>query len=142
MRVEEDEVKHSVKSIHTLLDTLDMYKKRSLWGNPEPAYYASQWVRSDNGGILFSQVKLGKRVQQGDLLGTVTDPISNKQSNIISPFNGRILGMAMNQFVMPGYATFHVGFEAEVDEATQGDSDPAMDHSVALSGEPEDEASE
>ena len=142
LQVEEDEVKHSVKSIHTLLDTMGMYKKRSLWGNPEPAYYASHWVRSDNGGILFSQVKLGKRVKQGDVLGTVTDPISNKQSDIVSPFKGRILGMAMNQFVMPGYATFHVGIEAEVDEATQGDSDPAMDHAVALSSEPEDEASE
>ena len=142
LQVEEAEVKHAVKSIHTLLDTLGMYNKRSLWGNPEPAYYASHWVRSDNGGILFSQVKLGKRVKQGDVLGTVTDPISNKQSNIVSPFNGRILGMAMNQFVMPGYATFHVGIEAEVDEATQGDDDPAMDHAVALSSEPEDEASE
>ncbi len=142
LRVEEDEVKHSVKSIHTLLDTLGMYNKRSLWGNPEPAYYASYWVRADNGGILFTQVKLGKRVQQGDVLGTVTDPISNKQSTITSPFKGRILGMAMNQFVMPGYATFHVGMEAEVDEATQGDTDPAMDHAVALNSEPEDEASE
>lgn len=142
LQLEEAEVKHSVKSIQTLLDTLGMYNKRSLWGNPEPAYYASHWVRSDNGGILFSQVKLGKRVKQGDVLGTVTDPISNKQSTITSPFNGRILGKAMNQFVMPGYATFHIGIEAEVDEATQGDNDPAMDHSVAFSGEPEDEASE
>ncbi len=142
LQVEEDEVKHSVKSIYTLLDTMGMYNKRSLWGNPEPAYYASHWVRSDNGGILFSQVKLGKRVAQGDVLGTVTDPISNKQSNIVSPFNGRILGMAMNQFVMPGYATFHIGIEAEVEEATQGEDDPALDHAVAFSSEPEDEASE
>lgn len=142
LQVEEREVKHAVKSIQTLLDTLGMHNKRSLWGNPEPAYYASQWVRADNGGILFSQVKLGKRVQQGEVLGTVTDPISNKQSTITSPFKGRILGMAMNQFVMPGYATFHVGIEAEVDEATQGDSDPALDHAVALSAEAEDEASE
>ena len=142
LRLEEEEVKHSVKSIQSLLDTLGMYNKRSLWGNPEPAYYASHWVRSDNGGILFSQVKLGKRVKQGDVLGTVTDPISNKQTTITSPFNGRILGKAMNQFVMPGYATYHIGIEAEVDEATQGDTDPAMDHSVAFSGEAEDEASE
>ncbi len=138
LRLQEDEVKHSVKALFTLLDTLGMHNKRSLWGNPEPVYYTSQWVRADQGGILLSRVKLGKAVKPGDLLGTVTDPISNDQAEIRSPWAGRVIGMALNQFVMPGFATFHVGIAAEVDEATgetaaeaavaQADSQDTTDH--------------
>ena len=30
-----------------------------------------------------------------------------------SPYAGRIIGMARNQVVMPGFAAFHVGIEAD-----------------------------
>jgi len=131
MQVQDDEVKHAVKSIHTLLTKLGMYEKRTIWGSPEPVYYTSRWVRADNGGILFGEAKLGKRVKVGDVLGTITDPISNQQTEIVSPFRGRVLGMAMDQFVMPGFATFHIGIESDVDDATQEDEDPVLDHALA-----------
>ncbi len=130
-QVNEEAVDHSAKSIQTLLDTLNMYDRRSLWGNPEPAYYQSRWVRVDHGGILSGKVKLGRRVAPGEILGTVTDPISNEQADIVSPFRGRVIGMALDQFVMPGYATFHIGIETEVDEATQALEDAEMDHIAA-----------
>ena len=122
LRVDDDAVSHAVKGIHTLLDTLGMYNKRSFWGNPEPIYYTSRWIRADQGGILFSEVKLGKRVNVGDLLGTVTDPITNERLPIIASHKGRVIGMAVNQFVMPGFATFHIGLEAPVQDATVSDA--------------------
>jgi len=128
MQVQEDAVNHSVKGIFTLLDTLGMYDKRSLWGNPEPIYYQSRWVRADHGGILAGEVRLGRRVSPGDVLGTVIDPISNEQNAITSPYQGRVLGMAVDQFVMPGYATFHIGIEAEVAEAKTSPTEEDVDH--------------
>ena len=121
LRLQPDAVSHTVKALFTLLDTMGMYNKRSLWGNPEPTYYSSAWVRADQGGILMADVKLGKRVRVGDLLGTVTDPISNEQVDITAPYPGRVIGMALNQFVMPGYATFHIATEAPVDEMPNED---------------------
>ena len=53
------EVKHGVKGIETLLTTLGMVKKRRLWGDPEPVYYRSSWVRADNGGILLVRCQPG-----------------------------------------------------------------------------------
>jgi predicted deacylase len=132
LRVQNDDVKHAVKSIHTLLDKMGMYAKRSIWGSPEPVYYTSRWVRADTGGVMFGEVKLGKRVRVGDLLGTVTDPITNKSTEIVSPFTGRVLGMALDQFVMPGFATFHIGIETEVDEAAQERDTLEADHTVAV----------
>ena len=107
------EVKHGVKGVETLLTTLGMVKKRRLWGEPEPVYYRSSWVRADNGGILLANVTLGSTVREGDLLGTITDPMSNAQTEVLSPWSGRVIGMARNQVVMPGFAAFHVGIQAE-----------------------------
>jgi predicted deacylase len=123
------EVKHGVKGIETLLTTLGMVKKRRLWGEPEPVYYRSTWVRADNGGILLADVSLGSTVRKGDLLGTITDPMSNARTELRSPYSGRIIGMARNQVVMPGFAAFHVGIEASdvTEEAAPGPEDLAHD---------------
>ena len=111
LRLQEDAVRHGVKGVNTLLAELGMYKKRSFWGAPEPVYYMSKWIRADVGGILLTNVKLGKRVKAGDVLGTVTDPISNETAEILSPYEGRVLGMALNQVVHPGFAAFRVGIK-------------------------------
>jgi predicted deacylase len=118
-------VKHGVKGIETLLSTLGMVKKRRLWGDPEPVYYRSSWVRADNGGILLADVSLGSTVRKGDLLGTITDPMNNARSELRSPYSGRIIGMARNQVVMPGFAAFHVGIQADdviTEEAVSGNA--------------------
>ncbi len=120
LQLELEEVKHGVKGIQTLIHTLGMVKKVRLWGNPEPVYYRSSWVRANNGGILLSDVMLGSTVRKGDLLGTITDPMSNARSELLSPYSGRIIGMARNQVVMPGFAAFHVGIQTDekpLDEA-------------------------
>lgn len=107
------EVKQGVKGIKILLTTLGMVKKIRLWADPEPVYYRSSWVRVNNGGILLSDVSLGSTVRKGDLLGTITDPMNNARTELRSPYAGRIIGMARNQVVMPGFAAFHVGIQTD-----------------------------
>lgn len=119
MQLQEDAVKHSVKGIRTLLNHLDMVKKIRLWGDPEPIYYNSAWLRADTGGILFSEVKLGKRVDKGDFLGSITNPITNVRSNLYSKYDGRVIGMALNQVVMPGFAAFHIGIRASDEDISE-----------------------
>ncbi len=136
-QLELNEVKHGVKGIETLVNTLGMFKKRRLWGEPEPVYYRSSWVRANNGGILLADVSLGSTVRKGDVLGTITDPMSNARSEIRSPYAGRIIGMARNQVVMPGFAAFHVGIQTDetpteiaedvITSEAPGDSDDYVD---------------
>ena len=117
-QLELSEVKHGVKSIETLVNTLGMVRKNRFWGEPEPVYYRSSWVRADNGGILLADVSLGSTVSKGTVLGTITDPMNNARTELRSPYAGRIIGMARNQVVMPGFAAFHVGIqtgEAQID---------------------------
>ncbi|MEH6557048.1 MAG: succinylglutamate desuccinylase/aspartoacylase family protein [Oceanicoccus sp.] len=112
MRLQSDAVKHGVKGIQTLMSQMDMIETFSLWGDPEPVYYNSVWVRASRGGILFSDVALGDHVDVDDLLGVVTDPITNIKTEIKSPNDGRVIGMALNQVVLPGFAAFHIGIRA------------------------------
>jgi predicted deacylase len=127
-QLELDEVKHGVKGIETLLNTLGMVRKIRFRGDPEPVYYRSTWVRANRGGILLSDVSLGSTVRQGDLLGTITDPMNNASTKIYSPYSGRIIGMARNQVVMPGFAAFHVGIQTVEAPVIESDGDDPMAH--------------
>jgi predicted deacylase len=139
-QLELSEVKHGVKSIETLVYTLGMIKRNRFWGEPEPVYYRSSWVRADNGGILLADVSLGSTVRKGTLLGTITDPMNNARTELRSPYSGRIIGMARNQVVMPGFAAFHVGIQtseapidAAEDEATFSEQTDADDYIDGMS---------
>jgi len=84
-------------------------------------------VRADNGGILLGNVSLGSTVRIGDLLGTITDPMNNARTELRSPYSGRIIGMARNQVVMPGFAAFHVGIQTDETPVDEPDNDAAAD---------------
>ena len=117
--LDEESVNHSVKGIRTLLNHLGMTTRFSLWGDPQPVYYNSVWQRAPVGGIVFSRVALGQTVKKGDVLGTVTNPITNVRSRIVSSYNGRVIGMALNQVVQPGFATHHIGIAAPRGQVSQ-----------------------
>lgn len=127
-QLELKEVKHGVKGIETLLNTLGMVRKTKFWGDPEPVYYRSTWVRANRGGILLVDVSLGSTVRQGDLLGTITDPMNNASTKLHSPFSGRIIGMARNQVVMPGFAAFHVGIQTAETPAIESEGNDPLAH--------------
>lgn len=137
-RFQPDEVAHGVKGIRTLLNKLGMLKRVSLWGDPQPVYYSSEWVRADSGGILFSRVNLGDEVEKGQVLGTVTDPITNHRTAIHAPVRGRILGMALNQVVIPGFASFRIGIEKSSEEVVKEAVQVPDDSQVETQDTPKD----
>ena len=112
LRIQKNQIDAGTHSINSLLDKLEMYPRTFIWGEPKPAYYESLWLRVESGGILFSEMGLGDRVAEGDVLGVVTDPITNQSTELVSPVKGNIIGMAINQVVIPGFAAYHIGIES------------------------------
>jgi hypothetical protein len=106
-----------------------------MWEEPQPFFYDSVWVRSNSGGLLLSEVQLGQRIQRGQKLGTVIDPINNVEREVVSPVFGRVIGMALNQVVLPGFAAYHLGEETSeqqaVREAAQGETSPVEEDADA-----------
>jgi uncharacterized protein len=150
MAMQREVVEEGVRAINTLLAKTGMYGKQQRWTRIAPVYYRSAWVRANQSGILFSKATLGQRVKEEDILGTVTDPITNARTTIKSPYNGRIIGMALDQVVLPGFAAYHIGIqtpeailieesqqnEGALEEDEEDGDDSGVDDSDEM-GEPE-----
>ena len=126
LRLQKDVVQEGVEALNILMDKMGITPRLSLWAKPKPAFYRSYWVRVNSSGILFSDIALGAYVEVGALLGTVTNPVTNARDEIISPYKGRVLGMALDQFVLPGFAAYHIGImtteKSAVDQSSQPDN--------------------
>jgi predicted deacylase len=109
LRLQPEEIEHGVEAIQSLMHQMNMVATRRRWTEPQAVFYESRWVRVDQGGMLFSELALGDRVEQGDLLGRVIDPVSNRSNEVRAPEAGRVIGMALNQLVLPGFAAYHLG---------------------------------
>ena len=113
MRLEPAEIDHAVQALHALLHKMGMTRSFRIWAEPQALFYAAKWVRSDTGGMLFSEVNLGDRVRVGQRLGKVVDPVQNTERAILCPVQGKVIGMALNQIVLPGFATYHIGVQTD-----------------------------
>ena len=51
--------------------------------------------------------------------------MNNASTKLYSPHSGRIIGMARNQVVMPGFAAFHVGIQTSEAPVGISGNDPA-----------------
>jgi predicted deacylase len=110
--LEEVHIAPAADAIRSLMHRMAMLASEVHAGkaaDTTPIYEDSSWVRTNAGGFLFSAVQLGQAVKPGEALGYVVDPITSRRSEILAPFPGRILGMSLNQQVLPGYAAFHIG---------------------------------
>lgn len=77
--------------------------------SPALTYGDSHWVRAGQGGIFFASKALGDEVSAGEVIGTIINPLTDTEERILAPVAARILGLASNQSVLPGYGVFHLG---------------------------------
>jgi len=127
LRIQEREVRHGVAAIQHAMSALSMYPRGLQSKATAAVYFESRWVRVNEGGVLMSGVRLGDLVEQGARLGTVTDPVTSRVSDVVAPYPGRVLGMALNQVVLPGYAAFHIGITSTIEDAKAAEPDDALD---------------
>ncbi len=120
--VQTEYVRYGVKAIRSLLGNLDMLNENPVWARPMRIFRRSRWLRAHHGGILNSRIELGQQVTEGELLGRIINPLTNDETAIRAPFAGLVLGRALDQFVLPGYATYHLARDpAQNDSAGSAD---------------------
>ena len=125
-RLQEDEIGTVVAAIERLLRHLGMIDSppvpdplAAFEDSMQPVFYASRWLRAEHGGLLISEAALGEMVEVGQRLGRIVDPLSNQMREVRSSIAGRMLGMAENQQVLPGFALYHIGLETSEREAVR-----------------------
>jgi predicted deacylase len=106
----EKEIETGVEGLLNVLDFLEMYEGGREVRHCE-VLTRSTWVRvpRGKGGIYLPSVRLGDRVGKGDLLATVTDPLTDEAYRIVSDVDGLVVGGALPQVVLSGYGLFHIG---------------------------------
>ncbi len=106
----EQEIRIGTSGVLNAMDFLQMYETPGE--HPKSKILArSAWIRvpRGQGGIFLTEVQLGDKVQVGDLLGTVTDPITDISHEIRADRAGIVIGAALPQVVLSGYGIFHIG---------------------------------
>jgi predicted deacylase len=114
LRFQREEIERGARGVHNAMAFLGM-ESRDVEAQEARVFRRTKWVRVPvgDGGIFFSDAALGARVAEGDLLGTVTRPDDFREVEIRAPRAGEVIGMAVPQIVLSGYALFHLGYDAE-----------------------------
>jgi len=112
-------VETAVKALRSYLSSIDMLPHSFFWSSPQPIFYTSKWIRSQQGGILINTVSLGEKVHEGQLLGEISNPINDQVELIHAPFNAVVLGRAQDQFVSAGYAVYNLGERSSIEDLEQ-----------------------
>ncbi len=113
LRFEEVEIARGVEGVQNVMADLGMIERKAK-RRPSEVYRKTTWVRAGDAiGDLPHGAPAGRLREAGDVLGTVTDPVTEESAKIVAPRDGRIIGMAVPQLALPGYGLFHLGFDPE-----------------------------
>lgn len=120
LRFDEVPIRAGVRGILSVMRHLGMLSSkprklpyRSVLGT------RSKWVRAPQSGILRTVQSMGKRINEGDILGYVADPFGTTEEIIRSPYHGMIIGRSTLPLVHEGEALFNI---AKIDEEEDIDS--------------------
>ncbi len=75
------------------------------------------WIRASESGILRGLASLGDRVEVGDVLGIVSDPFGERDTEIRASKRGIVIGRSLIPLVNEGEALFHIARFDDVDKA-------------------------
>lgn len=117
---QEEEIQQGVRGIISILRYLDMLPSGEMIEVPASKMYAeSHWTRvpTGGGGYFFPTCTLGGPVEQGQVLGYIVDPLTDKRTIIQAPYSGEIIGFATPQIVLSGFGLFHIGLSEPVASA-------------------------
>jgi predicted deacylase len=111
-RFQEDEIDAGTLGARNVMAYLNMTDDSGHEVPDTRVYERSRWIRvpPDNGGFFFPDVVLGAKVEPGDELGQIIDPLTDEGFSIVSSVSGEIIGMAVPQPVLMGYALFNIAW--------------------------------
>lgn len=77
----------------------------------------SEWLYTDEGGILEVPPKLGQRVAEGEVVGVLRDVWGDVLREYRSPAAAIVVGKSQNPVAFPGSRVLHLGHEGRIEPA-------------------------
>jgi predicted deacylase len=141
LRFDEVAIRAGVKGVLQVMRELGMRPKSKRQPKSDALVAnTTRWVRAAQSGILRSLVATGSKVETGDLLAYINNPLGENTEELVSPVSGIIIGKTNLPLVFAGEALFNIASYEAVDrvaeniDAYHDELDPNTDE--LLSDEP------
>ena len=122
LRFDETSIRAGLRGIFNVMRAIGMLPEkgeaeRSRKSVEPVVARATRWVRAAESGIVHNRAKLGSRVEDGERLATISDPLGRRESVIRAPFDGIVIGRSNLPLAHEGDALFHLGSFRDVPQA-------------------------
>ncbi|MCF7972019.1 MAG: succinylglutamate desuccinylase/aspartoacylase family protein [Methylococcaceae bacterium] len=110
LRFDEFCIRAGLQGILEVMGHLRMITSRKNRKGIKEPYIArsSSWVRAPASGIFRTVKPLGSYIKRKEVLGVISDPISNAEFEVLSPYNGLVIGRSEIPLVYEGEAVYHL----------------------------------
>lgn len=110
LRFEETYIRAGVKGIINVMRSIEMLPRSRSKKGPQSPIVSDQtsWLRAPESGILRAFVPLGAKVEKGQVIAMVADPLGTMETPVEAPENGVVIGRTNLPLVYEGDAIFHI----------------------------------
>lgn len=110
LRFDEFAIRAGVSGILRVMHKMEMIASRGVPVLKTPSILSkkSYWLRAPEGGLLRTYRTIGEEVGPGDVIGVVSDPFGQVETEVIAHYGGLIVGRANLPVVNEGDALFHI----------------------------------
>jgi len=110
LRFDEFAVRVGVKGVLRVMKAMAMIGAKSVSDSRTKPHFSnsSHWIRAPRGGMLRAFRTTGDAVQEGDVIGAISDPIGDNEMDLIVKTGGVIIGRTNLPGVNQGDALFHI----------------------------------
>ena len=120
LRFDEVAIRAGVKGVLQVMRELGMRAKSKKQRKSEAMVAnTTRWVRAAQSGILRSLVATGAKVEIGDLLAYINNPLGENTEELVSPVAGIIIGKTNLPLVFAGEALFNIASYEAVDRVAE-----------------------
>jgi len=110
LRFEEMYIRAGVNGVINVMRSIGMLPASRSKKPKRPPIVSDQtsWIRAPESGILRTYVPLGEKVETGQVIAMVADPLGTTETPVVAPNSGVVIGKTNLPLVYEGDATFHV----------------------------------
>ena len=118
LRFDEYAIRVGCRGVMNVLRELSMIGGKKIEARTKPVFSnRSRWERAPDGGLLRAFKGLGDGVEEGDILGIISDPMGETEIPVAAREPGIIIGRTNLPVVNQGDGLFHIASVVNPDKA-------------------------
>ena len=118
MRFDENAIELGVNGIKNIMRAIDMLEKEPIQEVSPIFSKEEDWILAHKAGILHTTVTLGQTIEQGETIGTISDPFgSDIIESVRSPQKGVVVGINTSPLIYEGLQIFKIAAFLDYDKA-------------------------